>query len=64
MTGAASVSTILGAYTYRLRAANSGGAEVSQELTVNVEMMPGPIPTDEPLPPAPEPDPPDAGSRT
>jgi len=47
-----------GSYTYRLRAANSGGAEVSQELTVNVEMMPGPIPTDEPLPPDPEPDPP------
>ena len=47
-----------GTYTYRLRSANSGGAEVAQELTVNVEMMPGPIPTDEPLPPDPEPDPP------
>jgi ABC-type amino acid transport substrate-binding protein len=47
-----------GAYTYRLRAANSGGAEASQDLAVNVEMMPGPIPTDDPIPPDPEPDPP------
>ncbi|HHY58142.1 MAG TPA: transporter substrate-binding domain-containing protein [Chloroflexi bacterium] len=47
-----------GSYTYRLRAANSGGAEVTQELTITVEMMPGPIPTDEPLPPDPQPDPP------
>lgn len=47
-----------GTYTYRLRAANSGGAEVVQELTVNVEMMPGPIPPDpEPDPPAPDPEP-------
>ena len=47
-----------GSYTYRLRAANSGGAEVDQELTITVEMMPGPVPTDDPGPmPDPDPDP-------
>ncbi|HRA64938.1 MAG TPA: transporter substrate-binding domain-containing protein [Caldilinea sp.] len=51
-----------GSYNYRLRAANRGGAEVNQDLSINVEMMPGPLPTDEPLPPAPDPDPdPDPG---
>jgi polar amino acid transport system substrate-binding protein len=46
-----------GDYTYRLRAFNSGGAEVNQSLTINVEMMPGPLPGPEPEPgPMPEPD--------
>jgi hypothetical protein len=33
-----------GAFTYRLRAANSAGLEDNRDLTIDVTFMPGPLP--------------------